>query len=379
MRLIHLADVHLGMENFGSYDSQAGVHSRVMEYLEALDCIVDAANASNPDLIIFAGDAFKTRTPSPTLVTQFAHRIQALANVAPVFMVLGNHDRQRTGSERRHSVSLMEDLVARHQIVVADSVHTYHAGCAWLVSLPWLYDVTLDDVYDMLDTELNKISDDGLPVILAGHCMVEGCVLDSGYTMGLDKDESIIPRALLCDPDLWDYVALGHVHKHQIICDHPPVLYSGSIERVNWGERDGKKGFIIADIDNTGTSWKFVDLQAAPMRELSLAYKELGKLKDMDLEGVIVRLSIHSLGKVSTSKAYRAATDILSKSGCRIDVINAITPEIERTKLRSRHIAGITAKDLLDAYFDSIGTDPKRKIVLEQVAQQLMEKADRRE
>jgi exonuclease SbcD len=376
MRLIHLADVHLGMENFGSYDSVTGVHSRVMEYLDALDCIVDVARISDPDLIIFAGDAFKTRTPNPTLVTQFAYRIQALANIAPVFMVLGNHDRQRTGSERRHSVSLMEDLAARYQIVVADSVHAYHAGCAWLVSLPWLYDVTLDDVCDVLDIELSKISDDDLPVILIGHCMVEGCVLDSGYSVGLDEGELIIPRELLCDPDLWDYVALGHVHKHQVICSQPPVLYSGSIERVNWGERDGKKGFIIADIDNTDTSWRFVDIQAAPMKDLSLSYKDLNKLAGMNLEDAIVRLSVNTFGKMDTSKAYRAAADALAKSGCRIDAINVITPEIERTKLQSRHAESMTTMDLLDAYFDSIGVDPKRRVVLKKAAKLLMDNGD---
>lgn len=382
MRLIHLADVHLGMENFGSYDSKAGVHSRVLEYLEALDCVIDVSKASNPDLIIFAGDAFKSRTPNPTLVTHFAHKIQALADIAPVVMVVGNHDRQRAGSERRHSISLYTELAARHQIIVAEDVATYYMDCAWIVALPWLYDVTLDGIYDRLDKALDSIQDNGKPVILAAHCMAEGCVMDSGFVCdlgrtakGLQDDNLVIPKSLLCDPDLWDYVALGHLHKHQVLCDRPPVVYSGSIERVTWGERDGPKGFIIADVDKGGASWKFVDVQVAPMIELSLGYKELGKLEDMDLEGAIVRLTIQLSGKTSTSKAYRGAAGILANTGCRIDVINVVTPQVERTRIQTWHVEGMTTMELLDAYFEDAGIDPKRKRILLDAAKGLIEEA----
>ena len=67
IRVLHFADVHIGMENFGKIDNETGVSSRVRDFLARLDDMVVYAREQDVDLIIFAGDAFKTATPSPTL------------------------------------------------------------------------------------------------------------------------------------------------------------------------------------------------------------------------------------------------------------------------------------------------------------------------
>nr|MCU0480588.1 exonuclease subunit SbcD [Anaerolineae bacterium] len=92
IRVLHFADTHIGMENYGRIDPEYGLNSRVLDYLRRMDDMVDYAREHDVDLVIFAGDAFKTRTPNPTYQREFAHRIRALSELAPTVMLIGNHD-----------------------------------------------------------------------------------------------------------------------------------------------------------------------------------------------------------------------------------------------------------------------------------------------
>ena len=92
IRVLHFADVHIGMENYGKTDPTSGLSSRVVDFLRRMDEMVEYATDNDIDLVIFAGDAFKTRSPNPTFQREFAWRIQDLAKLAPVVMLVGNHD-----------------------------------------------------------------------------------------------------------------------------------------------------------------------------------------------------------------------------------------------------------------------------------------------
>ncbi len=60
----------------------------------------------------------------------------------------------------------------------------------------------------------------------------------------------VLSPSLVRDPRL-DYVALGHIHKPQNLNEnaHPPVIYPGSIERVDFGEVKDDKFFVIAHVE----------------------------------------------------------------------------------------------------------------------------------
>ncbi|MEP0762867.1 MAG: exonuclease subunit SbcD, partial [Chloroflexota bacterium] len=92
IRLLHFADVHIGMENYGRTDPQTGVSSRVRDFLRRLDEMVGYASEHQADLVIFAGDAFKSQNPNPTFQREFAFRVQDLARLCPVVLLVGNHD-----------------------------------------------------------------------------------------------------------------------------------------------------------------------------------------------------------------------------------------------------------------------------------------------
>src|SRR5512143_1227592 len=71
INVLHFADIHIGMENYGHIDSGTGINSRVIDFLRRFDEVIDYGLSHDVDLVIFAGDAFKTRDPSPTLQREF--------------------------------------------------------------------------------------------------------------------------------------------------------------------------------------------------------------------------------------------------------------------------------------------------------------------
>ena len=93
IRMLHFADTHIGVENYGAIDPATGISSRVLDFLRRIDDLIDFAGENDADLAIFAGDAFKSRYPSPTHQREFARRIKRLAEICPVVLVVGNHDR----------------------------------------------------------------------------------------------------------------------------------------------------------------------------------------------------------------------------------------------------------------------------------------------
>ncbi|MFN2167011.1 MAG: exonuclease SbcCD subunit D, partial [Anaerolineae bacterium] len=102
IRLLHLADLHIGMENYGQLDPATGLNGRVMDFLRRLNEAVDYALENEIDLVLFAGDAYKSRDPNSTYRREFARRIKRLADAGiPVVLLVGNHD--LPAQERRAS------------------------------------------------------------------------------------------------------------------------------------------------------------------------------------------------------------------------------------------------------------------------------------
>jgi exonuclease SbcD len=86
-----------------------------------------------------------------------------------------------------------------------------------------------------------------------------------------------------------DYVALGHIHKHQVLRQAPPaVVYSGSIDRVDFGEENEDKGWVLVDIPAKGKAeWKFMKVNARPF--LTIEAKVESDNATQDVVRAIVR------------------------------------------------------------------------------------------
>ncbi len=282
LRILHFADLHVGMERHGRVDPVSGINSRVMDYLRRLSDLIEFAIVQEVDLVIFAGDAYKNRDPNSTYRREFSRRIKQLADRGiPVVMVPGNHDLPAVAN-RASSIEIFDTLGVpniyvlhfpglhilptrrgeRIQIAAApypflsELVSDEQYRAASLETLDHLVTAKLTAILQGLAAEARQQPD--LPAVLVGHFSVDSAELGSERGLMIGRDV-VAPRSALADA-AWDYVALGHVHKHQDLNlgQHPPIVYSGSVERIDFGEEREPKGWVLAEVARGRTSYQFI-------------------------------------------------------------------------------------------------------------------------
>ena len=110
IKILHFSDAHIDIARFGRHDPETGLPLRVMDFLKALDTIVDTAIDEKVDMVIFAGDAYRDRTPTPTFQREWGKRIMRLSQAKiPTLLVVGNHDLS-PASGRAHALQEYETL-----------------------------------------------------------------------------------------------------------------------------------------------------------------------------------------------------------------------------------------------------------------------------
>ncbi len=267
MKIFHFADLHLGVENYGRVNPQTGLSTRLEDFLRSFDEMVDKAIETRADLVLFAGDAYKTREPTQTQQREFAKRISRLTTSGiPVFLLAGNHDMpnaagRATATEIFATLEVPGVTVAgKPGLYIIDTA----SGKIQIIALPWLRrgalltredtrNLTMEEINRKLQTTLTGIIEGyvkqlnpSLPAILAAHVWVTGAKLGSERMMTIGQEHTLLLSSV-ANPAL-DYVALGHIHRRQVLNEDPPVVYSGSMERVDFGEEGDEKGYYVVDI-----------------------------------------------------------------------------------------------------------------------------------
>ncbi|UCC59405.1 MAG: exonuclease SbcCD subunit D, partial [Dehalococcoidia bacterium] len=275
MRILHFADLHLGVETYGRIDPETGLSTRLNDFLSALDQLVDYALDQDVELVLFCGDAYKSRDPSQTYQREFARRIKRLsAGGIPVFLVAGNHDLPHA-TGRATAVEIF-DTLAVENVTVANQAQSFHMemkkGPLQIVALPWVRrskllsrevtkNLSLDQINERiqdilanwLNAEVDKLHPE-IPAILAGHLSHSGAVMGSERTMLVGRDY-VLQQSIVANP-VFDYVALGHMHNQQKI-DHPvSVVYPGSLQTIDFGDEGHEKGFYIVELDEAAPRGK---------------------------------------------------------------------------------------------------------------------------
>ena len=303
MKILHTADIHIGVENYGKIDPETRTSTRLSDFLRSFDEIVSFAIQETVDLVIIAGDAYKSRNPSQTHQREFAKRISKLSiNNIPVFILIGNHDSPNIPGPAT-ALEIFPTLDVE-KVTIGDQLSNYDistkSGLIQIVSVPWIRKGDLSDskisttqTIEEINEEIQKtiiyrISelvdslDPKLPAILVGHLSTESAITSSEKSMMLSKDY-LIPTQNLALPKL-DYVALGHIHRHQQLNQNPRVVYSGSIERIDFGEENDTKGFCLLEIDPK-KSWgqREIEFQFIPVN--SRKFKTIKvEIDNQDLE-----------------------------------------------------------------------------------------------
>lgn len=404
IRVLHFADIHIGMENYGRNDPETGLSSRVRDFLRRMDEMIEFARENDVDLTIFAGDAFKTRTPNPTFQREFAWRVRDLIELAPLVMLVGNHDLPPTAL-KASSIEIY-DTLAVPNVWVADDyeiklVETKR-GAVVVGAAPYpirsriLEDtdtsgLTIAETDQLLQSQLMRIietlaaeaDEHDLPRILTGHFTVSGASWGSERGIMLGRDVQVMP-SVVADPR-WDYVALGHIHKFQNLTANrdgaPPVVYSGSMERIDFGEEGDTKGFCWAEVERSKTEWRFVPLKARPFVTLKADLRQsedptqetVDLIDEHHLEGAVVRLILQLTVETEAKLNEGIVRDALRQAG--VSYIAAIRKEVEQPA-RARlggNPEGLTDMELLQRYLISRQCPPERQEQLMREAESIFE------
>jgi len=288
MRVLHFSDLHIGVENYGRIDPETGLSTRLGDFLYSLDQVVEFALTEGVDLVLLAGDAYKGRDPTQTHQREFAKRLNRLSRAGiPTFLLVGNHDLPAVSS-RATAVDIFPTLEVAN-VYVGSSLKNYDvstpSGPIQVLAVPWprrsailsredSRGMSIEQVRQALeerltegiDIEAKKLNPD-IPAIITAHVTVNGATVGTERSMMLGQDHVLLVSAL--DRPQVEYVALGHIHKHQILRPDPPmVVYSGSLQRVDFSEESDEKGFCVVDLDLTApqghrmTNFEFHKLDA---------------------------------------------------------------------------------------------------------------------
>jgi exonuclease SbcD len=141
LKLLHFADAHIDMANYGRHDPETGLPLRVLDFLKSLDTIVETAIAEKVDLVLFAGDAYKDRSPAPTFQREWGRRIIRLSKAGiRTLLLVGNHDLS-PALGRAHAIQEFDTLDIPHVTVLAKPqfLGSDELGLpAQVIALPWV-------------------------------------------------------------------------------------------------------------------------------------------------------------------------------------------------------------------------------------------------
>ena len=181
MQILHFSDVHIGVESYGRTDPVTGLSTRLLDFLQTLDECVGYAIDNQVDLVVFAGDAYKSREPSQTHQREFAKRIARLSAAdVPVFLLTGNHDMPHIAGKAT-ALEIFRTLEVPN-VVIGDSLKTYivetRSGPVQIVALPWIRRsqfLVRDDIRRRSPQEITKAIEDNLTQLIK----IEAEALDS--------------------------------------------------------------------------------------------------------------------------------------------------------------------------------------------------------
>lgn len=268
MKVVICGDTHIGAVFGLGRQKAGGGNSRIDDYENTLNYIVDHCINNHVDLFIQTGDAFELRDPSPEHMSIFNNALRRLSGAGITScVIMGNHDYRRSGNTFTSAISL---LAAKFYPNIKISLNPEileikkNGENLQVILLPYrdrkMYDgeTTEEDsvLYDNEVRELVSSCNKNDTIIAVGHnFFYEGSY---GHFNGLE---------ILTKIDAFngcDMVVMGHYHDFRILQKTKPIaIYSGSMERGNFGDAGVNKYFIEFE-----TKKKKIKMVKTPVKDL---------------------------------------------------------------------------------------------------------------
>ena len=407
MQLLHIADTHIGVENYGRLDAATGLHTRLQDFMKCLEFVIDTALEREVDAVLFAGDAYKQASPNPTHEGKFAEQMRRLRDhKIPVVMITGNHDIP-TSFGKTTALNIFRTLGGEEHFIVVERPELIRVqtrkGVFQVACFPWPTRhilLTKDEYKNLSDEEITKTIeekthnriekfardlDPDVPAVLLAHLAVADAVYSGSERSTIVGADPVILQGALKNP-AFDYVALGHIHKHQDLNPqgHPHVVYPGSIERVDFGEAREEKGFCLVSLQKRESRYEFIPTPARRFIKIDVDVRGqdqptdiiLKKLVTADIADAVVRLTCtvdgNQRGQVDERKIYHALQEAFLVAG-----VSQLTENTRRQ--RPRITGGLSILDTLEQYIEFTPGLQSVKEDLHSYAERLLRELEERE
>mgnify|MGYP002079122891 CR=1 FL=1 len=319
MRIVHLADVHIGYRKYAKTNSQ-GVNQREADVSASFREACERIAFLNPDLVVIAGDLFHSVRPSNANLTFVFRELKKLTSriKAPVIIIAGNHEtpkRNDTGSP----------LLILREI---DNVFVAESSLEWF-TFPGLAVCALPHaaVGSIPSHEL-RAKDSYKRNILVSHLQT-----GEGWLSDLGGEERLLSSLNLGE---WDYVALGHVHSMKQVAYN--AFYSGSLEHTSfniWAENDLAKGFIEYDLEEK--TWRFHELSSP---------REILILPSLDVTGKSVAETQSEIVEALSSKTIKGKLVKIVVKGIEREVLRSLNhKELKTFRAEALHFIPVGKSD----------------------------------
>jgi exonuclease SbcD len=349
MKLLHTSDWHVGKLIRGN--------SRADEHRAVLAEIVAAADEHQVDLVIVAGDLFETGAPGPESERIVYEALLALARTgAEVLVIAGNHD----NAHRLRAVTTVFELARVH--LVAEALRPDAGGVRVLdcrsggqvrvAALPFISQrgivridaLMRDAAFEHAQAYAQRLGlllgalaagfEADLPNVLVTHGFVHGGQTGGGERQAHLADEyQISPQSISSHAS---YVALGHLHRPQVIAGPAPIHYCGSPLQLDFGETDQDKQVNVVELA-PGTRAKVTPVPLTAGRPLRIVSGSLEEIESQAAE-----VDPDAWLRVDLVEARRAGlADVVRELlGDRVVDVRILSPEapvaVERRSRRGR-------------------------------------------
>jgi exonuclease SbcD len=326
MRILHTADWHLG-DRLGRID-------RTDDLRQAVERVAAYCKQERVDVLLVAGDLFSELARPDSLRETIRHWQEVfrefLETGGTILTLTGNHDNESFCQTLVHAMTLAAPTVGKAGECVPPG-RLYLAADPTFVRLQDReggYDVQFvlmpyptptrylrgegglkygspEEKNRMLvaawadalrDIRAHPRYDPKAPAVLGAHVHVHGSQIGPSLFRLTEQEDVVVEGKDL--PDLFDYVALGHIHKPQFL-GAPHVRYSGSIERMDLGEQADQKGVVLVELgpDGRKDDPAVLPLPSTPVYEVAVRTPadDLPRLKAEfpDAANDLVNLHIH--------------------------------------------------------------------------------------
>lgn len=334
MKIAMSADWHINSQN------------RIDDFIKTSDCLIKELKKIKPDMFVFIGDSYRNWHPLPLEMNVFHKTIYRIAEICKsVKIVVGNHDWPESDEQNgKHCFTEIQTLVGPcDNISVYDNPHIIEINDdkdikKLLIFIPHipkskLINNSYSNAYAKILLELLSDYDNSWIKILFSHAYIQGAKVGSG-DMVVQGDNKTLSLSILTNSNI-NYGFFGDIHKQQQLSIKPAIYYTGSLERVDFGERLDKKGFLLLDTSlEIDKQVKFIEI---PTRQLQEVIIDLTKPSDFNnIYNYIIKLLLPELQqsivklKIICTKQQKVELDNIEK-----DIIKYLFKIININSLKS--------------------------------------------